>query len=115
MSKEQEQEKKNELLDFIENLNSDEANEIVKNNETLREVREKILKIKKEAYEDGEYDGIIEGKFKRSLDIAANLIVEGMQIEKISKITYLSLSKVELLKEEIRKIKEKTEEDNKTE
>ena len=118
------EDKKDELLDwlhFLENPESERVEEKMKENEELKEAKEKLngisedermqklaeLRLKaimdekatyRKGLEDGNKEGQEEGRKKEKIEIARNMLKEDCNIEFIIKVTGLSKEEVEKLK-----------------
>ena len=52
---------------------------------------------KKEGYSQGESDGILQGEYQAKIQTAKNMLLYGDSVEKISKVTSLSIDEIKNL------------------
>lgn len=52
-------------------------------------------------YFDGKADGIVEGRYNTKLEIARNLLRDGLDVDIVSKNTRLSINEIKSIKKEL--------------
>ena len=86
------------IIEELERLAMDEEFKLHYNAEAVKRKTENS--IKKESYQHGLEDGIEEGSKKEKLEIAQAMLNDGDSIDKVSRITGLTVEKIEKLSED---------------